>query len=266
MIPTVRRLAATEVLRVLLVAVGLSLFMGMLVVVYEQVGAAVFKGTEDLASIARAFDIRAFAGPDRVFANLVGVGLTHPLFVALMATVVVGLGARSCAGELQDGTLELTLARPISRRSYLAAYMVFTDLAAALLLLVVALVVPAAATLVDASGRIDSGPMAQTAAQAWLLYSALGALATLLSTLAPSRTAATTWAIAMLVGAYLLEFFARLWAALEPAGWLSPFHYFTPTDTLIGSGIAWRDVAMLAAIALGANLAASAWFERRDLA
>ena len=46
----------------------------------------------------------------------VTLGLQHPLFLALMGIFAVGLASTAVAGERQRGTLEVLLARPISRR------------------------------------------------------------------------------------------------------------------------------------------------------
>lgn len=265
MIACLRRMARTERSRVLLISVAMTVWMFLLVVVYEQIGADAFKGTQDAGAISRGFDIRDFIDPDRVFANLIGLAMTHPLFLAIAGTIAIGLGARSCAGELQAGTLELTLSRRLSRTRFLVSYALFIALALALLMAIAAVVVLAAQSLLDTSGRIGVAAMLQAAAHGWLLFCSLAALAMLISTWSRSRSAAFTGSLAMLVAAYFLEFFSRLWTDIEALGRLSPFHYFLPTDTLLGEGVARGDALVLAATTAVALGAAIIRFERRDL-
>jgi ABC-2 type transport system permease protein len=267
MIATIRRLAATERLRVAMIGVGLSLFMLMIVVVFDQVGVNSFKGpTEDVPSITRGFDIRSFVDPDFMFANLIGVAYAHPLFLAMMGSICIGLGARSCAGELHDGTLELTLARPLSRSAYLVAYAGFINVAALLLLTLVAFVIPAGVWLVGLDVHVETSALVSTTFASWMLYATFGGLSILLSVFTSSRGQALLSGIALLVATYFIEFFARLWTKIEVLGYASPFHYYSPTDNLIGGGTEWRDIAVLAGICAAAYAGAFVRFARRDLA
>jgi ABC-2 type transport system permease protein len=266
MIHTMRRLAITERNRFLMIAAAVSLFMLMMVVVYDQIGTSSFKGMENVDSIAKGFDIRAFTSPHSVFANLIGIAIIHPLFLAMIGSIAIALGARSCAGELHDGTIELTLARPLSRRRYLVSYLAFNATAVAALLAAAFVTVPLVAIAIDSSGRLSASELFNTGVEAWIFFVCFATIATLISTVVRSRSAATTASIAVLVGTYFLEFFAKLWSPMEPFGYLSPFHYFIPTDTLLGQGIQWTDVAVLATISVVASALAVELFQRGDLA
>ena len=52
----------------------------------------------------------------------VTVGQEHPLFLGASTLFLVGGGVRAIAGELEGGTLELVLARPVSRVRYLLSW------------------------------------------------------------------------------------------------------------------------------------------------
>ena len=266
MIVTLRRLMVTERIRLGVVLAGLVAFQLLMVVVYDEVGDSVFAGLEGAGALARGFDIRHAITDDSVFANLIGVGFTHPLFLALLCTISVSLGARSCAGELHDGTIELTLAHPVRRTGFLLGYQLYMALAAAVALVLVTVTIPLAARALDTPGRIGLGAVAQTSAQAWLLIGALGGVAMLLSTWTSSRTAATLRATGVVVAMYFIEFFAKLWPDIAWLGRVSPFHYFAPTDTLQGAGMAWGDVAILAVMWIVPVVLALWQFQRRDVA
>src|SRR5918992_6085141 len=56
----------------------------------------------------------------------IALGLAHPIAVALVSVFAVGFSAASVAGERQRGTLEILLARPISRLRLYATLLVAT--------------------------------------------------------------------------------------------------------------------------------------------
>ena len=70
------------------------------------------------ANLTAAFRL---AGLDPL-AAWVSLGQVHPLFLLACGLFAIGLGVRSVAGELEAGTLELTLVRPLRRSTYLAAH------------------------------------------------------------------------------------------------------------------------------------------------
>jgi ABC-2 type transport system permease protein len=265
MIVSLRRLLHTERTRLLLVIAAVMLWNFLLLAVFKEAGAGVFKGTQDMGAISKGFDIRTFTNPDSITANLIAIAFTHPLFLAMAGSIALALGARSCAGEMQAGTLELTLSRPITRTSYLLSYMAFIALSLLVVMAVVGVTVLVAIPVLGTPGSVGTGAMVQACFQAWLLFWSLGALATLISTLSRSRSSAFMGSVVLLVGVYFLEFFARIWEPLEVVGPLSPFHFFNPTDTLLGLGVSWGDSLTLIGIAIGANLLALLQFGRRDL-
>ena len=48
----------------------------------------------------------------------IAVGYIHPIAIALLSVFAIVFPLSAVAGERQRGTLEVVLARPISRRSY----------------------------------------------------------------------------------------------------------------------------------------------------
>ena len=68
-------------------------------------------------------------------AGYLSVGFTHPLYLVLACATIVGFTARSLAGEMERGTIQLALARPISRsRVYGARVLGLVSIAVALAL------------------------------------------------------------------------------------------------------------------------------------
>lgn len=259
-----RRMLITERVRLLVLCGAITLWFLLMMLVYRETGPKLFQQASDTA-MARGFNLRNFIDGDRVLAQLVGMAYTHPLFLVMMSTVVVALAARSCAGELEAGTIELTLARPIARRRYLLSYALFIALAAALLLAVSVIAANLFASALDVPGDMRATRVLVTGANALLLFLAIAGITMLASTLASSRGRALSAGIGMVVGMYFLTFFARAWEPLEPVGVLSLFHYFPATDVMLGYGVATRDIVVLGLVWVLATAAAVVRFERRDL-
>lgn len=259
-----QRFMRTERLRVLVLSIGVALWMLMLMVVYREVGSDIL-GPELDNAIGQAFDIRRVVDPDLVLGQLLGMAYTHPMFLIIISAIVVTLGVRSCAGELEAGTLELTLARPVSRRRYLLSYMLFLNLATLLLIVVAAAAAWAFSGALDVLGSVHADRLSQVSLNAFLMFSGFGAICTLLSTLVSSRSAATFSSVGVIVAMYFLTLFSRVWEPVEPLGQLSLFTYLDATPIMFGEGLDMPNVAVLAAVVIVANAIALLRFERRDL-
>jgi ABC-2 type transport system permease protein len=59
----------------------------------------------------------------------------HPLIVLSVLGWAITRGASACAGEIERGTLDLTLSRPVSRSVYLASHVMFMGLGLVVLVL-----------------------------------------------------------------------------------------------------------------------------------
>ena len=51
------------------------------------------------------------------------IGLQHPLFFVGGGLFAIGMGIRAIAGELQDGSLALSLTRPVPRATWFASHL-----------------------------------------------------------------------------------------------------------------------------------------------
>ena len=100
--------------RLLIVTVALFLWGALLPIVYDAFGEQ-FEAMMDSGLIPEEFT--NFGGGD-VFSltGSVALGFVHPLAVGLCLVFALGFAVNAIAGERQRGTLEVLLARPISRR------------------------------------------------------------------------------------------------------------------------------------------------------
>ncbi|MBD0673257.1 ABC transporter permease subunit [Streptomyces sp. CBMA156] len=253
----------------------LSLLLGM--VVFETL-IVVIAGTippGDLFGAERrnppgAF--RAFSGSNgdvsiASYPGLLGAGLTHPFWIALQLTVIGSLGAAAVAADVESGTIELLMTRPVSRRRLLA------ERAGALVAATVLL--NAAATLTLALGVAFSAKLREAVPvtavlTAGLLGCALAFCLTgpVLAVSALSRRRAHVIGAAVAFGAvgFALNFVALAWSPARPLRYLSPFHYYAPGDVLGHGGVPWASFGVLIGVGLLGLAAAFRLLERRDLA
>ena len=101
-------------LKLLAVAIALTIWGSLMPIIYEafKEQIQVLLGT---GAIPDAFV--QFGGGDLfTLAGTIALGFIHPIAVALTLVFALGFAVASVAGERQRGTLEVLLARPLSRR------------------------------------------------------------------------------------------------------------------------------------------------------
>jgi len=260
-----RTLAAVR-WRLAFVGLGLALWGFLLPVVYATFGAE-FRGAVEGGLFPQLFDVFAAFGGANVFSlsGSVSIGLIHPIPIALVAVFAIGEPSRAIAGERERGTLEVLLARPISRRRLYATVLVTT------LLLVVATLTANVAGVIGGAFALGvaSELRLDLLALAWLnavaLFAALATLALAASASFDRLGPTLGLALGFTIVSYAIEFLAVLWPDIA---WLRPwslFSYFQPAQILAGD-FEPGDVAVLTAVGAAA-VAYGLWvFPRRDLA
>lgn len=185
-------------------------------------------------------------------------GLLGP---ALLLVFAVGLGARLLAGQEEDGTLELELTAPVSRRA------LFLQRFAALWLgtfTLVAVITGTSIAIVTSMG-IDVSVTGILAGGVGLLLltAGLGTVAFGLGAASGRRALALGAGAALAVLAYVLDAIGPL----LDAGWMlavSPFSWYLEGDPLVAGFVWWR-LGLLAALPLAFAAVGLLRFERRDL-
>lgn len=181
-------------------------------------------------------------------------------FGGFLAFIAGGIVAR----PIEDGTIELALARPFSRRRF------YLERCGAILLVGVIMSLWSLA-VVWVTSRIFAGAtvdwpwllLTQLAGGAFFMLAwGLGAVVGAWSSTA--RTAGSA-ALGILVLGYLLNSLAALSDRLTWAAYLSPFHYAPLSTILIQHQITWWHPVLLASLGLLGAIAGLIVFERRDL-
>jgi ABC-2 type transport system permease protein len=181
---------------------------------------------------------------------------------ALILVFAIGAGARSLAGEEEQGTLDLLVVMPITRRMIVVqkfAGMALTALGIGVVLWISVVVVGRLFGLDVAIPDIAAATL-----HLLLLGVAFGAIAMFLGAWHGRRALAIGVTSALAVGTFILNAFAPTVDGFAWAARLSPFFYYG--DSLpLRNGLHIGHASALVALAVVALIATVAAFDRRDL-
>ena len=235
--------------KLLVVCVAMFAWSTFLPVIYQSFGQQM-QALVDSGVIPK--QLTNFGGAD-VFtlAGSVALGYIHPIAIILVSIFAIGFSASAVAGERQRGTLEVLLARPLSRRTIYV-----TLLAAALLFIGLVLAAASLGTIVGsaAAGIIDQLPVGRLPLlwlNGMLLWGAFATIALAASVSFDRLTPALGVTLAIVIVSYFLYVLGSLWPdakGLEP---YSLFTYLTSRDILTGI-VDLKGFALLGAVAAAA--------------
>jgi len=246
-----------------IVSIALAVWGFLLPVIYARFGSQ-FTALMESGLLPEQF--ARFGGGD-VFSlsGSIALGFIHPIAIILTSVFAVGFSASAVAGERQRGTLEVALARPISRR-----VLYLTLLAASFGFIAVSI---AALLAGSVSGATFAGVVKELAFRnlplLWLnsvlLFGAFAAIALAASVSFDRLAPALGVTLGIVIAMYVLEVLGSLWPAAQ---WLQPyslFHYLKAKAILTGFAAPF-DVVVLSSVILMAMVWALVVFPRRDLA
>lgn len=262
-LPLMRRTWRANRSRVALVCLALAAWAFLMPVIYATFGRQL-ASLLDTGIIPAPF-LRLLGADPFSLTGAVALGWVHPLAIGMFVLFPVGLGSVMIAGERQRGTLEVLLARPLSRRALFATHLVTLSALAALTVLAAVAGTLAGAAAYGVVGDLDAADLAVLGLNTWLFLVALAAVSLATSASFDRLAGPVGVAIAVLLLGYLLEVLGTLWpdaAFLQP---FTPFHYLRPLEVL-GGRVPRADLLVLAGIALAATLYGLWRFPRRDLA
>ncbi|MBA2382249.1 MAG: ABC transporter permease subunit, partial [Chloroflexi bacterium] len=250
-------------LKLAIASVAIAAWSIFLPVIYKSLGSQM-KALVDSGVIPK--QLTNFGGGD-VFSlsGSIAVGFIHPIAIILVSIFAVGFATSAVAGERQRGTLEVILARPISRRS---VYLTF--LAAALVFIAIVQAAAIAGTILGTGiAGVASELQVERLPLLWfngvLFWGTIGAIGLAASVSFDRLGPAFGITLALVVVSYFLEILGSLWPDAKGLQPYSLFHYLTPRDVLNGvaSASGFALLAVVAAMAIGWALFE---FPRRDLA
>ncbi|MEV0537964.1 ABC transporter permease subunit [Kitasatospora sp. NPDC050463] len=252
-----------------LLALGMAVFEALIVVVAREIPPEQLFGSigGSVPDSMKAFsgstgDVSIASDP-----GLLGAGLVHPFWIAMQLTAIGSLVAAAVASEVEAGTIELLMVRPVSRARLLA------ERTAAVLVALLAL--NAAATVTMAAGIALSPTLRHHVSLSGVFAAGAMGCAFALCLTGPAmavsvavRRRAPVIGATIALGAvgFALNFVAMAWKPAAPLRYLSPFHYYTPGDALAHGTLAAGPLSVLLAVGVLGLGTAGALLARRDLA
>ena len=249
--------------RLAIVSIALTVWGFLPPIIYARFGSQ-FTALVESGLLPEQF-ARVGGGDIFSLSGAIALSFIHPIATILTSVFAVGFSAAAVAGERQRGTLELALARPISRRvlylSLLAASFGFIAISIAALL------------AGSVSGATFAGVVKELAFRnlplLWLnsvlLFGACAAIGLAASVSFDRLPPAFGTALGIVVAMYVLEVLGSLWPAAEFLQPYSLFHYLKARAILNGLAAPF-DMFLLSSVIVIAMVWSLAVFPRRDLA
>lgn len=197
-------------------------------------------------------------------AGWLAAAMTHPITLALLVAAALAIAAGAVATEVERGTVDLLLVRPVGRRRFLLAKAAASVMAVTLAELGGVVGVLVARGTVTRVGEIGLWDMSRAFLDSWILFAALAMVGLLVSARSSLRGRAIGLSVGVIVAWFFMRFIALLIDEVSPMRFASPFQYFRPTDVLGGERFVW-DLLVLAALGLACLATSMWWFSQRDL-
>jgi ABC-2 type transport system permease protein len=253
--------------KVLVVAVALAAWGFLMPIVYAAYGAQ-FEHIVASGLIPKEItDLISDVGGGNIFTlgGAIALGFIHPIAVALICVFAIGFAASAVAGERQRGTLEVLLARPISRRSLIltlyAATVGFVVIALAAFLVGTAV----ASALWGVAGELDLVALVALGLNGALMFAAFGAVCLAASVSFDRLPPALGIGLGYLLISYFIDVLGSLWPDARGLQPLSLFHYVRAPAVLSGR-LDPADLVVLVAVSVVAVAYALWRFPQRDIA
>lgn len=223
--------------RALVVAVAalLSAFQALdLVIAYNLQANGLYA---QFATLVPAFVQEAMGGVVvGSFAGAIALGFAHPLVMLSLSCAAIYIASEP-AGEVEEGLVDLVVARPVPR------FLIVTRSATVFLVGTAAVVAAMFVTSRIVVRWLSPQTLltVPTARLAWVAVNLLaivwcfGAVALAVASHVRQRMHAVGPIALVAVFLYLLQFGAAAWMPLRPFARISPFHYYEPMQTLLGT-------------------------------
>lgn len=187
--------------------------------------------------------------------------LMLPLLLTMLA---VALGSSLIAREEQDLTIELLLARPVSRTKLLLAKITAGSIILVVVSAVALVTVVVSARLFDLSG-VPSSAIAMASFNSFLLAYCTGAIAFLLAATGRARGAAIGIGAVVGVAGYLIVSLSGTVSWLKTPAKVLPFNYFQ-SEAILRQTYHWANALYFVAVIAVCGAVSYIVFRRRDIA
>jgi ABC-2 type transport system permease protein len=194
----------------------------------------------------------------------------HPLIMLLISIWTIGRGSAAVAAEIERGTMDLILSRPVARSTYLAAQVLFGTIGLAIL---------AAALFAGASVALHYNFLREPPTPSVLIWPAVNlavlglpiyGYTLLASSLDHARWRPTSIGSILTLGG-MIAYVVSMIPVFQDSSWkpwlerASIFKLYNPIELVAAGDTLWFNLSVLAAIGVGFILLAFLAFAVRDL-
>ncbi len=219
------------------------------------------------ASLVPAFIQEAMGGVVvGSFPGAIALGFAHPLVMLSLTCVAIYLASEP-AGEVEDGLVDLIVARPVSRSLIVTRSAVVSVVGSAAIVAVMFATSRIAVHWLspETATTLPAIRLGWVSANLLAIVWCFGAAALATASHVRQRTHAAGTVALVAVFLYLLQFGAAAWTPLRPFARVSPFHYYEPMRTLLGSISPMNDIVGLLAASAAILGLAYTLYAKRDL-
>lgn len=193
------------------------------------------------------------------------LGFEHPIAIGLVAIFAVGTAANAVAGEREGGTLEVVLARPLSRRRFYVSVGSAVKIAIAVVLAMLLVGNLLSVFLLGVDDEIDVAYVPLVWIVGLLMWGAFAAFSLAASVSFDRRAPALGLSLAYLGVNYFLEILGTFLPDLDWTQEYSLFHHFNAGEILTGN-LDPVDIVIFVVALILPVIWALVVFPRRDLA
>lgn len=214
-------------------------------------------------------EVQAFMG-EQFFAQLsiksaAAFGYAHPVVLTMFAIIAIIIPARHIAGEIENGTMEVLLAQPVSRK---VMYFLVWVLSGFLLLILAASAVfgtSLAMWLYPQANVVSFTDLARLGTNQWLLMLSIFSLTIMLSAFSRESAKTVQQAAVIVLFFFFLDYFVKIWSDISILKYITLFTYFNTQKLVIAPEVYMSNILVLAGFSLIAGLIDYIKFLRRDI-
>lgn len=225
---------------------------------------------DDAAELQKTFEnlpdaaVQLFGGSTDFFSpvGFVNSQIFFMMLPLLLGILAISLGSNLIAREEQDKTIEMLLARPLSRGRLLLAKGLAGMLTLAVVTAVALFTIIVTAKVVNL--EVPLSALVKVIFVCFLLVLSFGAVAFLLTAIGKARSASLGLAAVIALGGYFVSSLAGTVHWLAVPSKFFPFHYYQ-SETILRGTYDWAHALFFIAVIVACSVIAWICFRRRDL-
>jgi len=241
--------------QVLLIAIANSLYRSR---AFEQLGALFPPFVRDLFGPS----FSSFLS----FSGIVCVGYFHPAIMGALIALTIAISTAPVS-EVETRFMDFILARPVARHWIVSRTLIVTT--ACTVALLGAMMAGTWLGLNFFGTKEAPWPrprlVLSLVLNLFLLLICWSGIAMALGASARRRSVAAVIAGLLALASFLLDYVARAWQPAQSLAWLSPFHYYSSFDLLLGKAVSVTNLLILAGVGIAGFVLAYIFFCKRDV-